>query len=170
MKKYPSEVVQFAEKTLLTWIRTDDVSKYSPITQVYGVIFNEKGEILICRGSNTADWQIPGGSPEKGETIEQTLKREIEEEADVLIKQIVPLGVQRVEYLESSDKAIHYQARFVALVDKVLPQTLDPDPKINKVWQRKFIPHEKIAEFVKWGKTGNALFVDAIKVWNTLVK
>lgn len=165
MKKYPQEIVQFAQKTLLTWIRDNDLGKHSPITQAYGVVFNNEGEILICRGSDTASWQIPGGSPEENETIEQTLKREIKEETDILIKTIVPLGVQKVEYLEEPKRNTHYQARFMALVEKVLPQTLDPDPKIGKIWQRKFVPYQKITEYVKWGKTGEALFADAIKVW-----
>jgi hypothetical protein len=51
-------------KVKSTWIKTGDTSKYSPITQVYGIVFNDKGEILICRKGN-GDWQIPGGHPEK---------------------------------------------------------------------------------------------------------
>src|SRR6266571_1170567 len=80
----------------LTWVKTDELERYKPCFQVYGVVFNAEGEILLIQ--EKGKWKIPGGTPEGDETAEETLRRELIEEADVTIKELVPVGVQRVEY------------------------------------------------------------------------
>ena len=147
-----------------TWIETPDVEKYTPITQVYGIVFNDNGEILICRESKDGKWIIPGGHPEKGESLEDTLKREVSEEVDIEVLDIKPLGVVKVEFSDDLGKVI-YQSRFIAKFSKFKPQT--PDPANGKTWERKFIPVDKITEYVKWGEIGDAMFKKAIKVWES---
>lgn len=151
-----------------TWIKTNKFGQFSPITQVYGIIFNGKGEILICRESKDGSWQIPGGHPEKDETIEETLKRELFEEVDVEIENIKPIGVQKVTFPDDpdKDKAI-YQVRCIAKLKNLLPQT--PDPASGNTWERKFVLANKINEYVKWGETGKAMFKDAIYLSKYLI-
>jgi ADP-ribose pyrophosphatase YjhB (NUDIX family) len=110
-----------------TWIRVDDIEKYSPVTQVYGIIFNNKGEIFVCRESKEGVWIIPGDYPEKGESTEETLKRELLEELDVEVDDIKPLGVQKVTFPDDKDpdKAI-YQIRCIAKLKKLNLQIPDP--------------------------------------------
>ncbi len=51
---------------------------------IYGII-KENGKILVikkARGPYTGLYDLPGGSPEPGETVEQTLIREIKEETN----------------------------------------------------------------------------------------
>ena len=145
----------------LTWIRTDSIKNYSPITQVYGVCFDSNKKILIARSSNEAQWQIPGGTPEKGETYKQTLKRELLEETDVEVEDIKILGVQRVE-VPNQPKRIHYQLRCICNIKHLLAQTADPAK--GKVWERKLVESNEVTKYVKWGKTGEAIFTDAIKL------
>lgn len=152
-------------KVKSTWIKTNDVSKYSPITQVYGIVFNDKNEILICRKGN-GDWQIPGGHPEKDETINQTLEREMLEEVDITISDIQILGIQKGEMPDIPDNKSHYQVRCIAKLKKLLPQT--PDPDNGETWERKFIPSSEITNYVKWNVTGDAMFKDAINLFNSL--
>ncbi len=146
----------------VTWIRTDNVEKYVPITQVYGICFDDSGNILTCRESSDGKWQIPGGTPEKGESIEETLIREVEEEVDVEIRDIHPLGVQRVDSPDnpSSEGDLFYQVRCVCRVKNVNDQT--PDPASGNTWERKFVPAEEITDYVQWGEIGDAMFKDAI--------
>ncbi len=160
--KYPQSSFIWKGVTVTnTWIKSSKIEKYNPVTQVYGIIFNEKKEILVCREDENSKWLIPGGHPEESESFEKTLKREALEEADVEVTDIQPLGVFRVEFSDDSKKII-YQSRFIARLKKLNPQTEDPSSK--KTWERKFVPADKISEYVKWGEAGDAMFKDAIEL------
>jgi ADP-ribose pyrophosphatase YjhB (NUDIX family) len=160
--KYPQDTYLYkGSKVMNTWIKTDNVESFSPVTQVYGICFNENGEILICRESKKGNWLIPGGHPEKGESIESTLQRELSEEVDVKVKNIKILGVQRVDIPDSPSKT-HYQVRCICLIEKLLPQT--PDPASGNTWERKLVPADKITEYVKWGVVGEQMFKNAIEL------
>lgn len=63
---------------------------------VSAIIENDKGEILIGkkypnRGVYLDAWHIPGGGIKEGERIEEGLRREIEEETSLKIKDIQPI-------------------------------------------------------------------------------
>lgn len=152
-------------ETTNTWIRTDSLDNLTPVTQVYGICFNDKNEILVCREGKDGPWQIPGGHPENDETIEETLSREMLEEVDVKVKNIKLLGVQKVDFPNNPTKSqgdIFYQVRCICEVDELLPQT--PDPDSGKTWERKFVSAEEVTEYVKWQETGDAMFKDAIQL------
>ncbi len=165
--KHPNNTIVYDGKnTTFTWYKTKDFSNYHPITQAYGIIFNKNGEILICRALNE-DWGLPGGTPEGEEPLLDTLKREVLEEVDATIIKPVRLGVQKVAIEDEPSKTV-YQARYVARIGKLLPQTVEPDSG-NK-WRRKLIPSEKINSYIKWGMTGKAIFKDAVESFNNLPK
>src|SRR3989339_49502 len=103
---YPQSTYNFNGIVVtMTWIQESELKRYFPVTQVYGVVFNDKGEILIARESSNGKWQIPG-NPNK-------------EEGDLF-----------------------YQLRCVVELGDLLPQT--PDPDRGNVWERMFVPAEKI--------------------------
>ena len=160
----------FGRQITLTWIESHDSSellKYFPITQCYSICFNNRGEILILDQEGKGEWTLPGGTVEEEETPRETLDREIFEEADVTVADVQLLGVQRVEDPQNSDahKHTHYQARYVALVDQVLPQT--PDPAKNRIHERSFIPSSEVTKYIKWGITGEAIFASAIELFKS---
>ncbi len=153
----------------LEWIRTDQKDTFLPITQVYGICFNNKGEILICRSVNTGKWQIPGGKPEGVESIEETLIRELDEEVTITVKNIRILGVQKVTYPNNPNTVegdIFYQARMICDLDELSPSR--PDPDNGKTWERDFVPSANVHEFVPWGDLGKAMFQDATDLWKQL--
>lgn len=153
----------------ITWIPTQDVEKYQPCRQVYGICFNDKNEILIIKDPDSDKWQIPGGTPEEGESREETLIREIQEEADVLVKDCKPLGVQQIDHPNNPNKTDgdrFYQYRYICSVANILEQTPDPATKIT--FDRKFVQTNEITNYVKWGETGKAMFEDAIKLQMSL--
>jgi len=166
--KYPQDTYLYrGTKVTNTWIKIDNLENYYPITQVYGIVFNNNSEILVCRESKESGWIIPGGHPEKGESNEETLKRELLEEVDVEVEDIKPLGVQKVTFPdnEDPDKAI-YQVRCIAKLKILNPQT--PDPANGNTWERKFVPASEVTNYVKWGETGKAMFKDAIDLINSI--
>ncbi len=147
---YPKSSYNFkGNQVTVTWMRDDDLAKYNPITQVYAVVFNHKGEILVARESSDGEWQIPGGKPENGESIEATLRRELLEEVDVKAGNVYPLGAQKTEMPGNPNKEegdLFYQLRCVVELEELLPQTLDPDR--GNIWERVFVPAEKITEYI----------------------
>ena len=55
---------------------------------VGALIFNKKGEILLCKRSQNAKnergcWEAPGGAVEFGETLVSAIKREMKEELEI---------------------------------------------------------------------------------------
>lgn len=152
-----SEMMWNGRKNILTWIPTDDLSGYLPITQVYGICVNENKEVLVCRLPNDKNWGLPGGTPENDETPMQTLERELIEEADVVTSEQKVLGVQEVK---ESDKT-YYQVRYVCKIKELLPQTIDPDTKL--MYERKFVPLAELNKHLKWGEIGEAIVAEAVK-------
>lgn len=151
-----------------TWIKSISLESFSPITQIYGICFNDRGKILVCRELDKS-WQLPGGTPEPSESPEETLRRELLEEVNVKVKNIKPLGVQKVEFPGNPNKdegEVFYQARYVCQLDKLLPLT--PDSATGETWERKFVPADQIVEYIKWGDVGEAMFKDAIEKFKSL--
>ena len=98
--------------------------------------------------TNTASetWQIPGGTPESGETPEQALIREMQEEVNADITDIAYLGAQKVE----DDKGVFvYQLRFAARIARLNPRK--PDPDNGRLRKRKFINPLDFEKMSKWG-------------------
>lgn len=144
------------------WIPSNDYRKFKPITQVYGVCFTKNNKILIV--NDLGNWKLPGGTPEKGETPEETLKREVFEEATVIIKNYQMIGAQEVIFPNNPDKKQgdhFYQLRYFVMIDKIEKQTSDPATK--RTMKRKFIKPSEFKKYIKWGKKGEEMFKEACK-------
>lgn len=142
------------------WHDSTDFSKLKPVTQVYGICFDDKGRILIINMGK--DWLLPGGHPKKGEKFEETLRREVIEEGDVELEDIRPLGYQKIWIKK---KAI-YQLRYFARISKVKKQTVDP--AIGKILERKFIKPSEFLKYCPWGKIGKEIIRLAVKEYKKL--
>ena len=71
------------------------VPKDIEIKQVYGIVFNEDGNIFLRIDDGL--YKLTGGKPElEDKSIEDTLKREFIEEANITLKNIHLLGYQLV--------------------------------------------------------------------------
>lgn len=55
------------------------------IPSVRAVITNEKKEILFVKRSDNAQWVLPAGSMELGESVNQALVREVQEETGLCV-------------------------------------------------------------------------------------
>jgi 8-oxo-dGTP pyrophosphatase MutT (NUDIX family) len=63
---------------------------------VYRLNGNHGVEIVICGRTSDGVWGLPKGTPDPGETIEQTAVREVSEETGLQVKIVARIGV--VEY------------------------------------------------------------------------
>ncbi len=79
---------------------------------VAAAIFNEKGEILLQKRKDVNQWCIISGHVEFGETIEQALLREIEEETNSTADIIRFIGI----YSSPSSQTYSYDDRTVQYV------------------------------------------------------
>ena len=165
MTNLVSKIIDWqGHKVKFTWIPDVDPAKYTPFFQVYGIVFNDDGQVLIINENDR--WGIPGGTPENNETAQETLEREMMEEADVTLKNIQFIGAQLTEFLDGDNPNkkqgnSFYQMRFIADIDRLQIQT--PDPDGGETHPRKFVPLEELNGIVKWGETGDAIFRSAFE-------
>lgn len=97
---------------------------------VGGAIINNKRQLLITlRGEKARNekgtWEIPGGSVEFGETLQEALKREIREELGIEIKVIELLDI--CDHIISSESQHWVSPTYICKVAKGTPKILEPE-------------------------------------------
>ena len=149
------------------WIEGTDFDSLKNVKQANGVIFNDEGNILII--NIVGNWQLPGGHIEKGESYEDGLIREIDEEADAEIKDITPIGNLRVaEIKDGKIKPEIVQLYYFGRIERLKRQTIDP--AFNKIGKRKFIEPEEFTNYIPWGNTGKKIIQKAKEVFSEKIK
>ncbi len=136
----------------MEWSDDTNFEKLENVIGAQGFIFDELGRFCIIKLSCKGNWLITGGKPEKEDkTFEDTLIREIDEEADLEIKDIRRVGFI-VSYKKDNPEKKEYSLRYVARVNKIKPQT--PDPAYDEVPKRKFIFPKEFNKYCGWGDNG----------------
>lgn len=82
------------ETTMFSWVGEDPAAAAA---RVYALAFTGDGGILLVGDEDEEQWWLPGGGVEDGESDEQTLERELAEEAGATVAQRELLGYQRVD-------------------------------------------------------------------------
>ena len=81
---------------------------------VSGLVQNERGELLLQRRVGTDYWSVLGGLCELGEALEDTLRRELREEAQIEVQRAELLtvlgGPEHHHLLENGDEFYSYSA------------------------------------------------------------
>lgn len=143
-----------------SWNEATSYDELSPITQVSGFCFDENGNILLLRQTEVPDkkWNIPGGHPEAGETLDKTLAREVYEETTVRIGECGFIGYQKVC---DSSTIICYQLRFATMIETIDPQKIDPAKGV--IHERLFVDPNKVMDYIVYPQYREAL--DAAMRW-----
>ena len=131
---------------------------YSLCKQTYGVCFY-KDRMVIGFGGQKEGWGLIGGTIEKGETFEQTLKREIQEESNMEVLGSLPIGYQKV--IDPRDNSFIYQLRFVCAVRPYGPFTSDPAGSIKEV---RLINPADYRKYFDWGQIGERIIKRALEL------
>ena len=137
----------------MEWFDETDFETLENVVQSYGFIFDDNGHVCVvnCEGKR---WSLPGGHPEDyDDNFEDTLIREVDEEADLDIKNIKRIGYFKVIPLtENCELETHHALRYITEVEKIKDQTIDP--AVNLIPKREFVHPDKFNEFVNWGENG----------------
>lgn len=142
-----------------TWSASRTPPPRALITQASGLCFTNDGLIILIAGEE-GTWSLPGGHPEPGETIEQTLVREVREEACAVVEHLAYLGAQQVDDPSApTGLTRYYQTRFWARVH------LEPFHPQFEILHRTLAPPKNFLSQLSWGHTkiAQALFAIAIE-------
>src|SRR4051812_29124994 len=132
-------------RLLVRWMPAPFVPPRELTTQAYGICFTEHRKIaLITTGDGR--WNLPGGHPEAGETLEAALEREVWEEARARVVRSQYIGCQQIEDPDAADgPPIYYQARFWARVE------VYPFKALFETTERKLIDPTEFLTSLHWG-------------------
>ena len=135
----------------LEWFDNLDIED-KEIYSVSAFMFDKDGKLCLINVKAEQGWTLPGGRVEKEDkSPEDALIREVEEEADIELKNIRRLGYFRTT-CRSDPNYLTYNLKFVADIDKIKDQTVDPAHDV--VPERIFIEPEQFKEYANWGVNG----------------
>jgi len=146
-----SEKSSFAGRDLtMTWQATSVLPADVKISQVSAFCLDDNNQVLIIK--NEHGWGLPGGHPEDGETIDETLAREIQEEAGATIKSSKLIGYVEVDdpKNEGREGKKYLQLRFFCRLDKIYDFTAEFETS-----ERNFIKPEELPQFISWMSTSS---------------
>lgn len=120
-----------------------------------------KNKMLIVKHPEWNIWGIPGGTREIGETIEETLKREILEETNCRVINYYPIAYQKV--ISSKDKIFYYRLQYLCEVEPVDKFIKDPAGNINEI---KWISPDKFEKYIEDKEFKKIVIRRAFEIFN----
>ena len=96
-------------------------------------------EVVICRRASTGLWALPKGTPEPGETREQTALREVQEETGLSVAIIGELG--NVRYTFTAEGVLHDKRVYHYLMEPIGGSVDDHDGEFDSV---EWLPLEPV--------------------------
>ena len=77
-----------------------------PTTAGARAILVKDNKVLLVKHTYQADWYLPGGGLKKGETFEEAIRRELEEELEIRLMNLKLFGVYNNFYEYKSDTVV----------------------------------------------------------------
>jgi len=131
------------------WFDLKTENEIPDVRQVY-VVGELDGNVPVVMYQHAAD-NLPGGTIEPGETVDEALRREVQEELNCRVISWVPLGYQKNSSYGAEDV---YQLRVYAILEVIGPFVVDPG---GDVIGYKLVPLHELNRTIKWGERGDRI-------------
>ncbi|MXZ91049.1 MAG: NUDIX hydrolase [Chloroflexi bacterium] len=130
-----------------------------------GLVFRRSGDLvetLLCarlrHGHQREDppltWRLPKGTPEHGETVEETARREVQEETGVHVNVLAPITSIRYFFV-GHDDGVHYDKTvYFFLMEPRGGNTADHDAEFDVV---EWHSYEQALELLEYDNERNVL-------------
>lgn len=154
------------ESYIMEWFSDQDFTQLKNILSVRAVLFDDKGKICVIGLREKLNWDLPGGDIKAGETWQQALIRETEQEADVELHSdsLKPLGYIKVTPKNKDNPlGVHYLLRVAGKISKINEQKIDEETDLMN--ERAFVLPENFPAYCQWGKIGDVLMTRALEYW-----
>ncbi len=131
------------------------------VTKAHAVCIRDGKMLLVYYASHDL-WGIPGGTREIGESIEQTLMREIQEETNCEVVDYKPIAYQKIV---SPDGEVHYRLQYLCNIKPLGEFGVDPAGFVNKI---TWIDYREFREYIEKKEFRVAIVERAIEVLQKL--
>ena len=122
-----------------------------------GLVFRQSGdriETLLCartrparHGDAALTWRLPKGTPESGETVEETARREVREETGVHVKVLAPITNIRYFFVGHDDGVRYDKTVHFYLMEPLGGSTADHDAEFDVVEWRSYDQALELLEY-----------------------
>ena len=138
---------------------TDEI-KDKKVKGVHAYCFCDN-KLVIVYAEEKGTWTPAGGGTEIGESVEDSVVREVKEETNMKV-----LKQQIIGYIEAFEpNKITIQTRSVCIVEPYGPFVSDPDGDITEI---KLIDPKDYKQYFDWGEIGDHIIQRALKLLNDL--
>lgn len=147
-----------------TWYPKKLISYLKPF-QIYGFCLNDEGKVCLVKDEGEERYTLPGGRVDPGESAEEALVRECQEEAQFTPKNINLIGSLEVLVVDKNGKTKdrHQQVRYICNTGEYG----DFIPKKDgwETVERIFVEPKRLPDYVDWLSypTGKAQYEDFLK-------
>ena len=130
-----------------------------------GLVFRQSGDLieaLLCarlrhgyqREDAPLTWRLPKGTPEHGETVEETARREVQEETGVHVNVLAPITSIRYFFVGHDDGVRYDKTVYFYLMEPHGGSTADHDAEFDVVEWRSY---EEALELLEYDNERNVL-------------